>query len=291
MAHVSRGRAAGESLGQRAWRQLWRNQKALVGLAILVALILMAVFAPLLAPADPYQIDIPNRLAPPSAARILGTDQFGRDTLSRILVGSRICLVVAIGALVLSATVGIPIGAISAYVGGRTDQIIMRIADALLAFPSLVLALLLRASLGPTLLSVVIAIAVGRIPIFARTVRSSVLKEREKDYVGAARCIGQSDIRILFSHVLPNSTAPLVIMGTVFFASAVLVEAGMSYLGIGVPPPAVSWGGMLNDARSFLRTNPLLAVFPGLAISLVVLGVNLLGDGLRDVLDPRLMYD
>ena len=250
----------------------------------------MAVLAPLLTTADPITIDIKNRFAGPSLQHLFGTDHFGRDVYTRVLYGSRISLQVAVVSVVFALAVGVPLGAIAAYAGGAVDNIVMRAMDALLAFPSIMLALLLRFVLGPSITSVMLAIAIIRVPVLARTVRGSVLAEREKDYVTAARAVGQTGFRILFRHILPNVLGPLMVLATVFFGNAILIEAGMSFLGIGTPPPNPSWGGMLNDTRPYIELHPYLALAPGLAIFLAVLGINLFGDALRDALDPRLVY-
>lgn len=255
----------------------------------MVVMIVVAILAPLIAPMDPIATNIDERLALPSTSHPFGTDNFGRDILSRVIFGAQISLRVGVTSVVLALMFGLPIGAIASYTGGKVDNVVMRFMDALLAFPSIMLALLLRFVLGPSIESVMIAIAIIRIPIFARTVRSSVLSEREKEYVTAARSIGQSSFMILARHILPNTLAPLIVLSTVLFANAILIEASMSFLGIGTPPPNPSWGTMLSDGREFMQDYPHLVLFPGAAISIAVLGVNLLGDGLRDILDPRLM--
>lgn len=280
----------GRSPWLRAWGELRRNKMALFGLAVVVMLIFLAVFAPHLAPADPNALSIKDRFAKPSAAHPFGTDNFGRDVVSRVIYGARISLQVGITSVILALILGVSVGALASYFGGQVDNVTMRVMDAVLAFPSIMLALLLRFVLGPSITSVMMAIAVIRIPIFARTVRSSVLSEREKEYVEAARAIGQTNLKILFSHILPNALAPLIVLVTVLFANAILIEASMSFLGIGSPPPAISWGMMLSDGRQYMQEHLHVVLFPGLAISLAVLGVNLFGDGLRDALDPRLMY-
>jgi ABC-type dipeptide/oligopeptide/nickel transport system permease subunit len=262
---------------------------AMIGLIIVLILIVVAVLAPVFA-ADPFEMDIKNRFAVPSWEHPFGTDNFGRDILARVLHGARISLQVGVVSVVFGLLIGVVLGATAAYLGGAVDNVSMRVMDALLAFPSIMLALLLRVALGPSITSVMIAIAIIRIPIFARTVRSSVLAERERDYVVAATSMGQTRLKILFRHILPNSIAPLIVLATVLFANAIIIEASMSFLGIGTPPPQPSWGIMLSDGRQFMESHPHVVLFPGLAISLVVLGVNLLGDGLRDAMDPRLIY-
>jgi len=269
-------------------KRLLRNRLALIGLVISVIVTLVALFAPLLAPYDPLKMDLKNRLKPPSAEHWMGTDQMGRDILSRVIYGARISLEVGVVSVALGTVVGLILGAAAGYLGKTADTIIMGIMDAIYAFPAILLALALVAAFGPSLVTVMTAIAIVRIPIFARTVRGSVLAEREKEYIEAARCIGQRELIILARHILPNIVAPLIVVTTTYFATAIVVEASLSFLGLGVPPPAASWGVMLNDGRKFMEATPHVVIFPGVAISLTVLGFNLLGDGLRDVLDPRL---
>ena len=268
--------------------RLVHNRLAAIGLVITVLVVLTALMASVLAPDDPLQLNVPERLQAPSAAHIMGTDHLGRDIFSRVIFGTQISLQVGIVAVALGSVVGLIAGAAAGYLGGRMDTAIMGIMDAIYAFPAILLALVLVAVFGASLVTVMTAIAIVRIPIFARTVRGSVLAEREKEYVEAARCIGQNPVWILFRHILPNTVAPLIVVTTTYFATAIVVEASLSFLGLGVPPPAASWGVMLNDGRKYMEAYPHVVIFPGAAISLTVLGFNLLGDGLRDVLDPRL---
>jgi ABC-type dipeptide/oligopeptide/nickel transport system permease subunit len=268
--------------------RLVHNRLAAIGLVITVLVVLTALLASVLAPYDPLQLNVPERLQAPSAAHIMGTDHLGRDIFSRVIFGTQISLQVGIVAVALGSIVGLIAGAAAGYLGGRMDTAIMGIMDAIYAFPAILLALVLVAVFGASLVTVMTAIAIVRIPIFARTVRGSVLGEREKEYVEAARCIGQNPVWILFRHILPNTLAPLIVVTTTYFATAIVVEASLSFLGLGVPPPAASWGVMLNDGRKYMEAYPHVVIFPGAAISLTVLGFNLLGDGLRDVLDPRL---
>lgn len=268
--------------------RLVHNRLAAIGLVITVLVVLTALLASVLAPYDPLQLNVPERLQAPSTAHIMGTDHLGRDILSRVIFGTQISLQVGIVAVALGSVVGLIAGAAAGYLGGRTDTAIMGIMDAIYAFPAILLALVLVAVFGASLVTVMTAVAIVRIPIFARTVRGSVLAEREKEYVEAARCIGQNPVWILFRHILPNTVAPLIVVTTTYFATAIVVEASLSFLGLGVPPPAASWGVMLNDGRKYMEAYPHVVIFPGAAISLTVLGFNLLGDGLRDVLDPRL---
>lgn len=264
--------------------RLLRNRLALVGMIITALVLVTALLAPVAAPYDPVKINLSVRLQSPSAAHLMGTDHLGRDILSRIMFGAAISLEIGVVAVALGTVVGLIAGALAGYVGGRVDTVIMSLMDAIYAFPAILLALVLVAVLGASLVTVMTAIAIVRIPIFARTVRGSVLAEREKEYIEAARCIGQHQIPIFLRHILPNILAPLIVVTTTYFATAIVVEASLSFLGLGVPPPAASWGVMLNDGRKFMESNPHVVIFPGAAISLAVLGFNLLGDGLGDLL-------
>lgn len=268
--------------------RLLRNRMALIGLVITVIVVLTAILAPFLAPYDPLAIDLVRRLEPPSRDHLMGTDHLGRDMLSRVIYGANISLQVGVVSVALGTVIGLIIGAVAGFVGGAVDTMLMSLMDAIYAFPAILLALALVAAFEPSLATVMTAIAIVRIPIFARTVRSSVLGEKEKEYIEAARVIGQREILILIKHILPNSLAPMIVVTTTYFAAAIVVEASLSFLGLGVPPPEASWGVMLNDGRRFMEQYPHTVVFPGLAISISVLGFNMLGDGLRDVLDPRL---
>ncbi len=274
----------GRSLAAR----LWRNTLARIGMVISALVVLAAIFGPTLAPYDPVALNLADRLQPPSATHIMGADHLGRDIFTRVLYGARISLQVGVVSVALGTLVGLILGAVAGYVGGRTDTIIMAMMDAIYAFPAILLALVLVAVFKPGLLTVMTAIAIVRIPIFARTVRASVLAEREKEYIEAAHCVGQRHVTIMARHILPNILAPLIVVTTTYFATAIVVEASLSFLGLGVPPPAASWGTMLNDGRKFMESAPHTVLFPGIAISLTVLGFNMLGDGLRDVLDPRM---
>lgn len=269
-------------------RDMAANRLASVGGGLVLAVIVVAALAPLLATADPLKMSMRERFAAPGTAYWLGTDHFGRDVWSRLVFGARLSLAVSVAAVGLGLALGVPLGAVSGYARARVDQLLMRAMDALLAFPPILLALAVVAVLGPGLANTAFAIGLVYIPRLARIVRASVLQEREKEYVAAARVLGDSDGRILFGHILPNCLSPLLVQGTAYLAAAVLVESSLSFLGLGAPPPAPSWGAMLSDARGHLESYPLVAIFPGLAISLTVLGFNLLGDGLRDILDPRL---
>jgi len=264
-----------------------RNGLVVAGLIIVALMILTALLAPLLAPRDPVAQDIANRLAPPSGQWPFGTDRFGRDILSRVIYGSRISLWVSLASISIAIFVGSILGLISGYLGGWVDNLISRVMDVFFSFPGLFLAIAIAAILGPSLNNAIWAIAVVYAPFFSRVVRGPVLAERNKEYVEAARVIGGSAPRIIGQHVLPNVLSPVIIQGSVVISQAILIEASLSYLGLGTQPPDPSWGTMLNEGRTFLELAPWMSIFPGLAIMLAVLGFNLVGDGLRDVLDPK----
>jgi peptide/nickel transport system permease protein len=265
-----------------------KNRLALAGIIIVCGVIGVAILAPLIDIHDPLQQNISERLQTPSWEHWFGTDHLGRDVWSRIVHGSRIALLVGLIAVGIGVVFGTPIGAISGYYRGKTDEIIMRIMDSLLAFPPILMALVVVTILGSSLFNTMLAIGVDYIPRFARVIRGSVLSEREKEYVEAGRMVGESNLSILFRQILPNSLSPLIVQSTVFIAYAMLTEAALSFLGLGIQPPNPSWGSMLNEAKLFIESDPHLAIIPGLAISITVLGFNLFGDGLRDILDPRL---
>ncbi|NLY51922.1 MAG: ABC transporter permease [Firmicutes bacterium] len=272
-------------------KQFLRNKSAVTGSIIVGILIITAIFADAIAPKDPYQMDIWESFRPPEGLRgeyILGTDDMGRDVLSRIIVGSRISLLVAIVATGVSLVFGVTLGAIAGYVGGITDAIIMRIMDLILAFPSILLAIAIVASLGPGVVNAMLAIAIVRIPAMVRVTRSMVLSLREEDFVAAAQALGLSHARILFRHILVNCYAPILVVATLNMGTAITVEATLSFLGLGAQPPIISWGRMLALGREAIRTAPHITLFPGLAIVFTTLGFNLLGDGLRDISDPQL---
>lgn len=270
--------------------RLRESPLALLGAVLVFLMAVAAVFAPYLATHDPVAQDISNQLAPPSLEHFLGADHLGRDIWSRLVWGARVSMEVGFISVGFGMALGIPLGAIAGYYGGRIDQVLMRLMDAFLAFPGILMALTIVAILGVSLTNTMLAIGVVYIPRFARLIRSSVLTERNLEYVEACRSVGQSEILILFTQVLPNCLSPLLVQTSVFFAFAVVTEASLSYLGLGNPPPNPSWGLMLNEARTFMEDFPRLAIVPGLAISFATLGFNLFGDGLRDILDPK-TYD
>ena len=270
----------------RVLHALLRSRTAAFGLGLTVLLVLVAVFAPWIAPYRPDEIHPIDSLAPPSARYLLGTDDLGRDILSRIVHGARVSLMV--GAIGIAAVAGVPLGLLAGYAGGRLDALAMRLMDALLAFPAILLAIALMAVLGPSLHNAMIAIGVIYIPAFARITRANVLSLREKEFVEAARALGAGGLYIAALVILPNCLSPIIVQGSLGVANAILVEAALSFLGLGVQPPDPSWGSMLAFGRSLLSQAPWYATFPGLAIFVTVLSLNFLGDGLREALDPRL---
>jgi peptide/nickel transport system permease protein len=272
---------------RRAARTLARNRLAVAGLVMVVGLVLVAAFAELIAPYDPIANNVRAALQPPGAYYSFGTDRFGRDVFSRVVFGARISLLVALVSVSLSATVGVALGLIGGYYGGRVDNLIGRVMDVFFAFPALLLAIGVAAMLGPGIENAVIAIAIVYAPLFARVVRGPVMVERARDYVEAARALGSRSPRIVLRHVLPNVLSPLTVQVTITFSHAILFESYLSFLGLGTQPPYPSWGTMLQEGRTFLETAPWMSVFPGLAIMAAVLSFNLLGDGIRDALDPR----
>ncbi|WP_409253185.1 nickel transporter permease [Bacillus sp. SCS-153A] len=273
---------------KEAWKSFRKNKTALVGSGIVLFFIILALFAPIIAPQGINEQNLEIRLQAPSAEHWLGTDDFGRDILSRIIHGARISLTVGFFAVVGSAIAGSLLGIVAGYYGRWVDMVISRLFDILLAFPSILLAIAVVAALGPSLRNALIAIAIINIPNFGRLIRSRVLSVKQEEYVMAAKAIGMSDRRILFSHVLPNSMAPIIVQGTLAIATAILEAAALGFLGLGAQPPDPEWGKMLSDARRYMLDAPWTMIFPGLAIMLTVLGFNLMGDGLRDALDPKM---
>jgi len=264
-----------------------RNHLALIGIILVGTGLLAALFAPWIVTHDPYVINIGQRLQSPSMAHWLGTDFLGRDTYSRIVFGARTAFLVATGAVLLGAVLGIPIGAIAGFAGRWVDSALMRVMDAIIAFPGRLLAIALVAALGGGLFPLYLALGINSIPSYARIVRGVVLSQRQKEYVEAARMTGESNFNILFRQVLPNCLSPLLVRVSLDFGSAILAESSLSFLGLGLPPPTASWGLMLKEVTPYLQLQPMAAFFPGLTITLIILGFNLLGDGLRDVFDPR----
>jgi peptide/nickel transport system permease protein len=270
------------------WRYFKKNRLAVGGLILIIIIFLTAIFAAVLSPYDPDKTDVSLKLKPPSSHNYLGTDQLGRDVLSRMLYGSRISLTVGFIAVVISIFIGILIGATAGYYGRWLDSVLMRFVDTMLCFPSFFLILTVVALLGPSIYNIMIVIGITSWMGTARFVRAEFLSLRERDYVQAARSLGVRDGRIIFRHILPNALAPVFVTATLSVASAILIEASLSFLGFGVQPPAPSWGNILTEGRTYIFDSWWLTVFPGLAILLAVLSFNLVGDGLRDALDPRL---
>ncbi|MFB5188836.1 ABC transporter permease [Alicyclobacillus fastidiosus] len=269
-------------------RRLFRNRQLWIGGIIVGVVVFVAIFASLLSPYGPNANDYANILKGPSVHHWFGTDQLGRDQLARTMIGARTSMEVSIGALVVGLVIGIPVGLVTGFYRGFLDDwLIMRIIDAIQAFPFLILALVLAAMLGPGARNAMIAIGIGYVPIFVRTVRGQVLAEFEKEYVMAARALGSTDLRIMWRHILPNSMTPLLVQATLAMASGIVAEASLSYLGLGVQPPTASWGTMLQNSQGYLGQAPWLAFVPGLAIAVSVLGFNVLGDGIQQWLDPR----
>ena len=268
--------------------KLFKNKAAVAGGIIILFYLAVAAFAPWLAPYDPYEINLDNRMHSPSLDHWMGTDDKGRDILSRIIYGSRLSMGVGFASVLFGAVFGIVLGLVAGYYGRWVDSIVMRIIDVMLAFPGILLALAIISALGPSLINVTIAVGVFSVPLFARIVRGSTLEVKKLEYIDAIRSLGARDITIIFIHILPNILSPIIVQGSLRLATAILSAAGLSFLGLGAQPPSPEWGTMLSSGRDFLFSAPYMALFPGLAISILVLGFNIFGDGLRDALDPRM---
>jgi peptide/nickel transport system permease protein len=271
----------------RTLRRFMSHRPALIAAIILVIFVAVAILAPVIAPYDPIKSDFLAVRQGPSFAHWMGTDELGRDTLSRLIYGARTSLMAGVVPVMLALVVAVPLGLLCGYVGGIVDGVLMRITDALLAIPFLVLAIALTAMLGPGLFNAMLAIGIAAVPIFLRLSRGSAMAVMREDYIEAARAGGNSPMRIAFKHVLPNMVPPIFIQATLTVATAIVVEASLSFLGLGQRPPAASWGSMLNDAQRFLRVMPMMAMWPGLAIFIVVMSINIVGDGIRDATDTR----
>ncbi|PCD81420.1 peptide ABC transporter permease [Lysinibacillus fusiformis] len=270
------------------WRSFKKSKVSLVGAGIVIFFVLLAIIGPFIAPQGINEQELTKRLLAPSADHWFGTDDFGRDIFSRIIHGARISLWVGFFSVILSVIMGSLLGIIAGYYGKWIDTIISRIFDIMLAFPSMLLAIAVVSVLGPSLQNALIAIAIINVPNFGRLIRSKVLSVKEEEYIVAAKAIGMRDSRILFSHILPNSITPIIVQGTLAIATAIIEAAALGFLGLGAQAPAPEWGKMLADARKFLLNAPWTMIFPGIAIMLTVLGFNLMGDGLRDALDPKM---
>lgn len=269
-------------------RRLWRSKNVVLGAGILLVILTLTTVAPMISPYDPVEVNPRARLQPPSLEHPFGTDDFGRDVFTRVLYGGRVSLLVGLISISIACTLGTALGIIAGYYGGITDIVIMRLMDMMLAFPGILLALAIVAILGKSLPNVMIAVGISTIPVFTRIVRGSTLSTREMDYITAARALGSSSNRIMWRHVLPNVITPVIVVATNGIAGAIIAGAALSFLGLGAQPPTPEWGIMLSEGRVYLRAATWITTFPGLAIMVTVLAINLLGDGLRDVLDPRL---
>ncbi|MBA3943875.1 MAG: ABC transporter permease [Herpetosiphonaceae bacterium] len=279
---------AGRSPAQETWRHLLHSKSALIGGSLLLLIVLVALLAPYINLYDPIKSNMRSPLQAPTLAHPMGTDRFGRDVFSRVLWGGRLSLPVGFVSVVIAAVAGVTLGLIAGYYGGYIDTVIMRCVDLLLAFPGILLALAIVAVLGPSLLNLMIAVGISSIPDYVRVTRGSVLSVKERDFVLAARTLGVHDRLILFRHILPNVMAALIVLATLGMASAIITGSALSFLGLGIRPPTPEWGNMLSEGREFLQRAWWVAFFPGLAIMLTVFAINLLGDGLRDALDPRM---
>lgn len=267
--------------------RLRRNRLAVLGLVILGLLIFAALFADVIAPYDYAKQNLRERLAAPSAAHWLGTDEFGRDVLSRLIYGARVSLQVGLVAVSISLLLGGALGAVAGFYGGRLDHVVMRVMDIQLSIPTTLLAIAISAALGPGLFNLMIAVGISSVPTFARLLRASVLSVKEMEFVEAARAMGASDLRTILTHILPNCCAPLIVQSTLRVANAILSAASLSFIGLGIQPPYPEWGGMLSSARGYLRGSAYLSLFPGIAIVVTIIALNFIGDGLRDALDPK----
>ena len=289
MTNADRTRPTGKALNrQRVLRRFFRNPLSVIGLVVVLVLLFVAIFAPLVAPQDPAKQHLIEKRAKPFGKYLLGADQFGRDILSRLIFGARVSLTVSILSVLIGLAGGVVVGTLSGYIGGVVDAVLMRLMDLLLSFPYLLLAIVMVAALGAGTFNTTLAIGIWALPTFARMVRASVLSIISREYITAAHAIGVSHLRIMLTHVIPNFISPIIVYATLFMANAIMLEAALSFLGLGVQPPTPSWGEMISSGRNFLMVAPHVATIPGLAIMLAVLGFNLMGDGLRDALDPKM---
>lgn len=277
-----------ESMFFMTWKRLAKNKLAVAGLIVLIITALLAVFAPIAAPYGYEEQDLFNTLAGPSREHWLGTDNLGRDMLSRLIYGGRNSLTLGLISVAPAAALGVILGAVSGYYGGKVDMVIMRLLDVLQAVPAILLAIAISATLGPGYMNCILALTISQIPGFTRMTRASCLNVQGMEYVEAARSINARERRIIFKHVLPNAISPIIVQATMSVATAILTSASLSFIGLGVQPPQAEWGAMLSAGRSYIRSNPHVIIYPGITIMIVVLSLNLLGDGLRDALDPRL---
>ncbi|MCE4600392.1 MAG: ABC transporter permease [Desulfurococcales archaeon] len=269
-------------------RKLWRNRSFKIGFPLVILFIVLGLIAPYVAPYNPVKGNLSEALQPPGRSHWFGTDQLGRDIFSRTLYGARVSLIVAFTGILLAVIAGVLYGAVSGFLGGSVDEVLMRFIDILLAFPDILLAILVAAIVGPGLLNVIVAIGAYNFPQFARITRGAVLAVKELEYVEAAEAIGESRLSILFRYILPNSMYPVIVHGTLRTGASILTAAALSFLGLGVQPPTPEWGAMINEAMKYLDIAPQMWIFPGLFLTITVLGFNLMGDGLNDVLNPRI---
>ena len=272
------------------WHRLRRNRLAMLGLALMSAILLLAVFADVIADYDTKVVgmNMVERLQTPSAKHWFGTDGYGRDVFARIIHGSRLSLSLSILSMLIAVAIGSMIGAISGYFGGRVDDVLMRLMDMLLAIPPMLMSISIVAALGRSMANLMLALALAYMPVFARVIRSSILSVKDQEFVEAARACGTSDARIILRHIIPNAVGPIIVQATLAMGSSILTISSLSFMGMGIQPPQPEWGTMLYEGRDLIRTSPYLVIFPGAAIAVSVLSLNLLGDGLRDALDPRL---
>lgn len=277
-----------ESYFASVWNEFRKNRAAVLGMSILAVIVFVAIFAEQLAPCDPYEQVYAEALQHPSAAHLFGTDEFGRDIFSRVLYGARISLLVGVVSVAIACVFGSLLGASAGYFGGAYDAFMMRCMDILLAIPSLLLNLSIVSALGKSVFNMMLAVGVSNIPRYCRIMRASVLQIKNMEYVDAARTNGASHMRIILCHIIPNCLAPIIVQATLSVGSAIIACAGLSFLGVGIPAPTPEWGAMLSNGKDFLRHNAYITIFPGLAIMLTVLSLNLMGDGLRDAFDPKL---
>lgn len=268
-------------------RRLFHNKLAVMGLFFILIFLAVSLFAPVIATYDYSEMDLYNVLQPPGNGHLMGTDEMGRDIFSGIIYGARTSVMIGASVLLCGGLVGTAVGILAGFFEGKLDMVLMRIIDTLMAFPSILLALFMIAILGTGLEGAIIAVSIATIPRFARIVRSSVLKTKKNEYIDASRVLGQSSAKILFRHILPNGMAPIIVQATLTFSEAILIISGLGFLGLGADPMSAEWGAMLSNARAYLMTRPHIAIFPGIAIAITVLGFNLLGDGLRDTLDVK----
>ncbi len=288
MAFRCSGKTNSARRSRRIWRRFKKNRAALIGLGLVIIEVILAIFAPLVAPYDPVKMDLWSARQPPSSQHLLGADELGRDVLSRIIYGCRISLTLGLVSVSIGLSFGMLLGGPSGYFGGRLDIIVMRVIDVLMSFPTILLAILVVTVVGPGLYNAMLAVGVAQVPLYARLIRGLILKLKEKDFVDAARALGVNNSRIIVHHILPNCLSPLLVQATLNIASAILSAAALGFLGLGAQPPTPEWGAMLSKGRQYMRVAPHITIFPGLAIMLTVLAFNLIGDGLRDAMDPRM---